>query len=59
VVHAPLDVKLDEDEFRLRAVARLPTGDAWLRLRLTWRNSAWQTELVRLAGGELSRPPED
>jgi poly(glycerol-phosphate) alpha-glucosyltransferase len=58
-VQAPLDVKLEDERFRLRAIARLPAGDAWLRLRLTWRNSAWETELVRLAGGELSRPPED
>ena len=57
VKELPLDVKLDAEKFHLRSVVGLPTGDARLRLRLTWRNSAWDTELVRLEGGELSRPP--
>jgi len=57
VNRVPLDVELEEGEFRLRSVARLPAAEpAWLRLRLIWRNSAWETEVVRLAGGELSRP---
>jgi poly(glycerol-phosphate) alpha-glucosyltransferase len=55
----PLDVKLDEERFRLRAVVGLPGGDARLRLRLIWRNSAWETELVRFADGAVSRPPEE
>jgi poly(glycerol-phosphate) alpha-glucosyltransferase len=57
VTEVPLDVKLEEGEFRLRAIARLPAAEpAWLRLRLIWRNSAWETEVVRLSGGELTRP---
>jgi hypothetical protein len=52
-------VKLDEERFRLRAVVGLPGGDARLRLRLIWRNSAWETELVRFADGAISRPPEE
>jgi poly(glycerol-phosphate) alpha-glucosyltransferase len=61
IVDAPLSVKFDEEseEFRVSAIARLPEADAWLRLRLTWVNSSWQEELVRLEGGELSRPDEE
>jgi len=61
VTEAPLSVKLDEEDerFDLRAVAPLPDEDALLRLRLIWRNSAWETVLVRLAGGELSRPEQE
>jgi poly(glycerol-phosphate) alpha-glucosyltransferase len=54
----PLDVKLNGERFRLRAVIGLPARAARLRLLLTWRNSAWQTELVRFADGALSLPPE-
>ena len=53
----PLRVKLAEEQFRLRAVVALPAGDARLRLRLTWRNSSWETDVVLLERGELSRPP--
>ena len=61
VVDAPLTVKFDEEseQFRLSAIARLPEADARLRLRLIWVNSSWQEELVRLEGGELSRPSEE
>jgi poly(glycerol-phosphate) alpha-glucosyltransferase len=61
VVGAPLSVERDEetDEFSLSAIARLPQEDARLRLRLIWLNSSWQTDLVLLEGGELSRPAEE
>ena len=58
VTELPLDVERADSEFRLRAVAALPAGDARLRLRLTWRNSAWETDAVRLERGVLSRPAE-
>jgi poly(glycerol-phosphate) alpha-glucosyltransferase len=58
-IAAPLSVKLEEEEFRLRAIAPLPAGNARLRLRLIWRNSSWETDLVLLRDGELSRPPEE
>ena len=59
VIEAPLSVKLDEEEFRLRAIAQLPAANARLRLRLIWRNSSWETDLVLLRDGELSRPLEE
>jgi poly(glycerol-phosphate) alpha-glucosyltransferase len=61
VVDARIGAKRDEetDEFSLSAIARLPDADARLRLRLIWLNSSWQTDLVVLAGGELSRPVEE
>lgn len=59
VIAAPLRAKLGEEEFRLRSVARLPAADAWLRLRLIWRNSAWETEIARLEDGRLTRPAEE
>ena len=60
VTALPLAAKLGEDElFRLRATARVPAADARLRLRMTWRNSAWETDVVRLEDGEVSRPAEE
>jgi poly(glycerol-phosphate) alpha-glucosyltransferase len=59
VTDVPLRVKLRDDEFRLRSIASLPPAGAWLRLRLIWRNSAWETEVVRLEDGLLSRPAEE
>ena len=59
VAGQPLRVKLAEEEFQLRATVPLPARDARLRLRLTWRNSAWETVVATLEGGELSRPVED
>ncbi len=59
VTELPLRAKLAEEEFRLRARVALPAADARLRLRLTWRNSAWETDVVRLDGDVLSRPAED
>jgi poly(glycerol-phosphate) alpha-glucosyltransferase len=41
--------------FRLRATIEPPAGNAWLRLRLTWANSAWQTEVARVRRGKLKR----
>jgi poly(glycerol-phosphate) alpha-glucosyltransferase len=58
VTELPLEVKLTRDRFRLRANVELPASDARLRLRLTWRNSAWQTDVARIAGGELIRAAE-
>jgi poly(glycerol-phosphate) alpha-glucosyltransferase len=59
VTELPLAVKLSEEQFRLRALVDLPATDARLRLRLIWRNSSWETDLVRLERGELSRPAEE
>jgi poly(glycerol-phosphate) alpha-glucosyltransferase len=59
VTEHPLRVKLADEQFRLRAIVPLPAGDARLRLRLIWRNSSWETDVVRLERGELSRPPAD
>ena len=60
VTELPLVAKLGEGElFRLRATARVPTADARLRLRMTWRNQAWETDVVRLEDGEVSRPAEE
>ena len=60
VTELPLVAKLGEDElFRLRATARVPAADARLRLRMTWRNQAWETDVVRLEDGEVSRPAEE
>jgi poly(glycerol-phosphate) alpha-glucosyltransferase len=59
VAGQPLRVKLAEEEFQLGATVPLPARDARLRLRLTWRNSAWETDVARLEGGVLSRPAED
>jgi len=58
VTEQPLEVKRARQRFRLRANVELPENDARLRLRLTWRNSAWQTDVARIAGGELSRAAE-
>jgi poly(glycerol-phosphate) alpha-glucosyltransferase len=55
----PLRVKRADERFRLRAVVRLPASDARLRLRLTWRNSSWETDVVLFERGVLNRPPEE
>ncbi len=52
----PLTVKPAGERFGLRAVVGLPPADARLRLRLTWSNSSWETDVARFAGGELRRP---
>jgi poly(glycerol-phosphate) alpha-glucosyltransferase len=54
-----LAVKRTEQAFRLRAVVALPDRDARLRLRLVWRNSSWETDVVLLEGGVLRRPAEE
>src|SRR5215210_7395933 len=59
VTELPLRAQRADGQFRLRALAELPAGDARLRLRLTWRNSAWETDVVRLEGGALSRPGQE
>ena len=58
VTELPLTVTRAGGEFRLRTLAPPPAADARLRLRLTWRNSAWETDVVQLAGGALKRPVE-
>jgi len=56
VTPLPLDVRSAKRALRLRAVVAPPAApEARLRLRLTWRNSAWETDVARVAGGELSR----
>jgi poly(glycerol-phosphate) alpha-glucosyltransferase len=57
----PLRVRIEPPRsFALRARLRrrdLPGGgDAYLRLLLTWENSAWQTELAELGPGAEVRP---
>ena len=52
----PLRVKRDGRTFRLRSTFTLPAGDARLRLRLTWHNSAWQSDVGRCDGERLRRP---
>jgi poly(glycerol-phosphate) alpha-glucosyltransferase len=53
VVELPLKAKAaGEEELRLQTRAGLRGGPAvpdgtWLRLRLLWQNSAWETELMR------------
>jgi poly(glycerol-phosphate) alpha-glucosyltransferase len=64
VTALPIRVKHGPEGFELRA--RIKLGDvfaggdeAWLRLRFTWRNSSWETEVARLsdAGGlEITLP---
>jgi poly(glycerol-phosphate) alpha-glucosyltransferase len=68
VTRLPLKAKLSADDaaFRLRARIKLADvfrdgSEARLRLRLTWRNSSWETEVAQLADGDglqLSRPAE-
>jgi poly(glycerol-phosphate) alpha-glucosyltransferase len=59
VTELPLTVKPAAGRrFGLNARVGLPASDARLRLRLVWRNSAWETDVLKLAGGELSRPAE-
>ena len=60
VVRLQLKVSRDERAFRVRArapLSDLPHGGAsdavWLRLRLTWRNSSWETEVARPAALSL------
>jgi poly(glycerol-phosphate) alpha-glucosyltransferase len=56
VTALPLKSKqVGEDRFQLRARIRLADvfragPEAWLRLRFTWRNSSWETEVARLSG---------
>jgi poly(glycerol-phosphate) alpha-glucosyltransferase len=56
VARLPLKVSREDNTFRVRArapLSDLPHGGAsgavWLRLRLTWRNSSWETEVARPA----------
>jgi poly(glycerol-phosphate) alpha-glucosyltransferase len=58
VTELPLRVKRSKRTFRVRSTFERPAHDAWLRLRLTWRNCAWQTEAARFERGRLSRPAE-
>jgi len=58
LTESPLTVKRAGDSFHLRAIPPLPAADARLRLRLTWRNSTWETDVVRLDDGALRRPDE-
>ena len=58
VTELPLAVTRSGSAFRLRALAPVPAADARLRLRLTWRNSAWETDVAQVARGELKRPAE-
>jgi poly(glycerol-phosphate) alpha-glucosyltransferase len=58
VLDLPLSVKRASETFRLQAKVALPAGDARLRLRLIWRNSAWQTDVAQLKDGRLSRAAE-
>jgi poly(glycerol-phosphate) alpha-glucosyltransferase len=51
----PLRVKRAGSRFRVRATVEAPAGDALLRLRLTWRNSAWDGEVAQASGGEVKR----
>jgi len=71
VVELPMSVKHEKDVFRLKA--SVPLSDLYpsdasaqdrcrLRVRLTWRNSSWQTYLTRpqnASGLEVSYGPED
>ena len=62
-VELPLDVERADDGFRV--AAKVPLDDALpaegiarLRLRLTWNNSAWETEIAHPPGGvEVSFGP--
>ena len=56
VIALPLRVKPARDRFKLRAITQLPNADARLRLRVTWRNSAWETNVLEFAGGALKLP---
>src|SRR5215216_38293 len=55
VTALPLRARRSKRRFRLRATIDPPAGNAWLRLRLTWANSAWQTEVARVRRGRLKR----
>jgi poly(glycerol-phosphate) alpha-glucosyltransferase len=64
VVVLPVKAKRGDDGFKLRARVKLSDvfaggHEPWLRLRFTWRNSSWETEVARLsdAGGlEITLP---
>jgi poly(glycerol-phosphate) alpha-glucosyltransferase len=51
----PLRFKRAGSRFRIRATVEHPAGDARLRLRLTWRNSAWDNTIAQASGGEVKR----
>jgi poly(glycerol-phosphate) alpha-glucosyltransferase len=55
VTELPLRSRRSKRTFRLRATFDRPAADSRLRLRLTWRNSAWETEVARFARGRLKR----
>ena len=62
VIELPVAVERDGGRFAVRTTAGLfggpksPTG-ARLRLRLTWRNSAWETSVAPASSGTPSRTP--
>jgi poly(glycerol-phosphate) alpha-glucosyltransferase len=58
VTEAPLAARPAGKSFRVRGIVELPAADARLRLRLTWRYSSWETDVVRLERGVLTRPAE-
>ena len=54
IIDLPVDVERQGKTFRVRStvpvgslVDGLPGERAWLRLRLVWRNSAWETHVTR------------
>jgi poly(glycerol-phosphate) alpha-glucosyltransferase len=55
VTELPLRSRRSKQSFRLRATIEPPAGAARLRLRLTWRNSAWETDVARAERGGLIR----
>ena len=71
VVQLPLETRLTDDVFDLRASASLgelypegvdPSGRSYLRLRVVWHNSAWETRVRRTGGSatgvEVSFAPD-
>jgi poly(glycerol-phosphate) alpha-glucosyltransferase len=67
VTRLPLKGKWHGNVLELRARLRIADalragGEARLRLRFTWQNSSWETEIARLAEGadglQLTRPAE-
>jgi hypothetical protein len=55
VQELPSEAVLREDRLRLATTVPLPPGGpSALRLRLVWREFAWQTELVRAEGDPLA-----
>ena len=55
VIPVPLRARRSKKTFRVGATIDPPAGNAWLRLRLTWANSAWQREVARVRRGKLTR----